>query len=207
MNFILRNGLRLLLVLLWPMILLLSGCLLMRKKRYAFAVKHKLTDIIINTLLFTVAGIVVIWLFFHMENTIYSYDYSGHWLRSLYIKKWFFENPASILGQVYNSMNHQEYSYLPALLMLGITLISPSYGWFCISVFLSFVVPTFVLLQVFYFSFNMDNPRLPLLISAVFYPLWFILFNGEVDVGNHDDDPADAASGMETHRLDRHIVG
>ena len=184
MNFILRNGLRLLLVLLWPMILLLSGWLLMRKKRYAFAVKHKLTDIIINTLLFAVAGIALIWLFFHMENTIYSYDYSGHWLRSLYIKKWFFENPASILGQVYNSMNHQEYSYLPALLMLGVTLISPSYGWFCVSIFLNFVVPTFILLQVFYFSFNMENPRLPLLISAVFYPLWFILFNGEVDIGN-----------------------
>lgn len=184
MNFILRNGLRLLLVLLWPMILLLSGWLLMRKKRYAFAVKHKLTDIIINTLLFTIVGIAVIWLFFHMENTIYSYDYSGHWLRSLYIKKWFFENPASILGQVYNSMNHQEYSYLPALLMLGVTLISPSYGWFCVSIFLNFVVPTFILLQVFYFSFNMENPRLPLLISAVFYPLWFILFNGEVDIGN-----------------------
>ncbi len=184
MNFILRNGLRLLLVLLWPAILVLSGCLLMRKKRYAFAVKHKLTDIIINTILFAVAGIAVIWLFFHMENTIYSYDYSGHWLRSLYIKKWFFEDPASILGQVYNSMNHQEYSYLPALLMLGITLISPSYGWFCISIFLNFIVPTFVLLQVFYFSFNMENPRLPLLISAIFYPLWFILFNGEVDIGN-----------------------
>lgn len=183
MNWLLTNFYRLICVSFYPVVLLVSFFLLNRKKRYHYIFKMRLSEIITNTILFTIIGVAVLFVFFKLENTIYSYDYSGHWIRTLYLKKWFFENPYSLLGNVYDSMNYADYSYLPALMMLGISLVSSGYGWFCISIFVSFVVPLFVLLQVYYYSLFSDRPRLVLFAGLVFFPLWFVLFNGEVDVG------------------------
>ncbi len=183
MNWLLVNLYRLICVSFYPVILLVSFFLLNRKKRYHYIFKTRLGEIVTNTILFAAIGTAVLFVFFKIENTIYSYDYSGHWIRSLYLKKWFFEDPYSLLRNVYDSMNYADYSYLPALTMLGISLVSPGYGWFCISIFISFVVPLFVLLQVYYYSLYTDHPRLILIAGLAFYPLWFVLFNGEVDVG------------------------
>lgn len=180
---LLANIYRFVLLMIYPCLLLVSFLLLNRKKRYHYIFKFRLKDLIVNTFVFTAIGVMILIVFFKLENTIYSYDYSGHWIRSLYLRKWFLEDPFIVLKNVYDSMNHADYSYLPALLTLGITLVSPGYGWFCISIFISFVVPLFVLLQIWCYSTYNTRPGLMLVGGLTFYPLWFVLFNGEVDVG------------------------
>ena len=79
-----------------------------------------------------------LFIFFHIEDTIYAYDYAGHWVRALTLKKFFYENPSIILETVYNSMNTSDYSYLPALFGLPLILIKESYLFFSLSNLLLF---------------------------------------------------------------------
>ena len=182
MDNILRNLIRLGLVGIYPLILILSFTYLYHKDKYKITIKKHLKHIIINTLVFILIGTAVIFVFFYFEDTIYSYDYAGHWQRSLELRKLFFENPSEILSTVYNSMNYQDYSYLPALFGLGLTIFNTSYGFFCLTIFIYFFIPTTILLQIIYFSFTDKYPYLPLVLFIIFYPLYIPIFYGEVDV-------------------------
>lgn len=182
MDNILRNLIRLGLVGIYPLILILSFTYLYHKDKYKITIKKHLKHIIINTLVFILIGTAVIFVFFYFEDTIYSYDYAGHWQRSLELRKLFFENPNEILATVYNSMNYHEYSYLPALFGLGLTIFNTSYGFFCLTIFIYFLMPTIILLQIVYFSFTDKYPYLPLASFIIFYPLYLTIFYGEVDV-------------------------
>ena len=62
--------------------------------KYKNTIKTKYKAIILNSLIpaiFIAIGLVI---FFRIENTIYAYDYAGHWIRALTLKKYFFENYA-----------------------------------------------------------------------------------------------------------------
>ena len=122
-----------------------------------------------------------LFVFFHIEDTIYAYDYAGHWIRALTLKKFFYENPSIILETVYNSMNTSDYSYLPALFGLPLILIKESYLFFSLSNLLLFLLPTFLLLNIIYFHYIDKNNCLPSLIILAFYPLYLTLFYGKVD--------------------------
>ena len=79
------NLIRLLLVLIYPLLLLVSFLLLYR--RYKDSLKENIKYILINTLMVAIiisAGLLV---FFHFEDTIYAYDYAGHWIRALTLRQ------------------------------------------------------------------------------------------------------------------------
>lgn len=176
-----NNIIRLLLIGIYPLILLLSFLYLYHKNNYKIAIKKHFKHILINTLVFAFIGSISIYIFFKFEDTIYSYDYAGHWVRSLELNKLFFENPKEILNVVYNSMNYHDYSYLPALFGLGLSFFNSSYGYFCLMIFNYFLVPTIILLQIIYFTYTDKYPYLPLVSFIIFYPLYLTIFYGEVD--------------------------
>lgn len=176
-----NNIIRLLLIGIYPLILLLSFLYLYHKNNYKTAIKKHFKHILINTLVFAFIGSISIYIFFKFEDTIYSYDYAGHWVRSLELNKLFFENPKEILNVVYNSMNYHDYSYLPALFGLGLSFFNNSYGYFCLTIFNYFLIPTIILLQIIYFTYTDKYPYLPLASFIIFYPLYLTIFYGEVD--------------------------
>lgn len=174
-----QNILRLFIVSIYPIIII--GPFVFIYIKYKNTIKTKYKAIILNSLvpaIFIAIGLVV---FFRIEDTIYAYDYAGHWIRALTLKKYFFENPSIILETVYNSMNVSDYSYLPALFGLPLIIIKESYLFFSLSNLLLFLLPTFLLLNILYFHYIDKNNYLPSLIILVFYPLYLTLFYGKVD--------------------------
>lgn len=174
-----QNILRLFIVSIYPIIII--GSFVFIYIKYKNTIKTKYKAIILNSLIpaiFIAIGLVV---FFRIEDTIYAYDYAGHWIRALTLKKYFFENPSIILETVYTSMNVSDYSYLPALFGLPLILIKESYLFFSLSNLLLFLLPTFLLLNILYFHYIDKNNYLPSLIILVFYPLYLTLFYGKVD--------------------------
>ncbi|MBR2801452.1 MAG: hypothetical protein IKE21_02505 [Erysipelotrichaceae bacterium] len=182
MNSLSRNLLRIGVLGIWPLILLLSFLFLLRHRQDRETLKKYGKNILLNSILFAVLLSIAVFLFFRIEDTVYSYDYAGHWIRSLQLQKWFYEDPAHILPELFRSMNENDYSFLPGVLSLFLTLWQTSYGWFCLSIIWAYLFPLTLLLQLIYFRFY-TNRYLPLLIGIIFYPLWFILFNGESDGG------------------------
>lgn len=174
-----RNILRLLLVSIYPIIIV--GSFFYIYKKYNNTIKNKYKAIILNSIIPTLLIALGLFIFFHVEDTIYAYDYAGHWIRALTLKKFFYENPSIILETVYNSMNTSDYSYLPALFGLPLILIKESYLFFSISNLLLFLLPTFLLLNILYFHYINKNNYLPSLIILAFYPLYLTLFYGKVD--------------------------
>ena len=182
MNSILRNVLRLMQIGIYPFILFFSFYILYQNKDYKFVIKNNYKKIILNTSLFALIGALAIFVFFYFEDTIYTYDYAGHWQRSLELRQLFFENPSLIFSKVYESMNHSDYSHLPALFGLGLTIWNTSYGYFCLCIFIYFLLPTTVLLQIIYFKYCNKYNYLPLFVFVCFYPLYLTIFYGEIDV-------------------------
>ena len=110
-----------LLILIYPLILILSFSLIYIK--YKNSIINNIKPLIINTIIISFIVCTGLILFFSFENTIYTYDYAGHWIRSLEIKNLFINNPGKILNLVYDSMNHNDYSYLPALFNFSFLLL------------------------------------------------------------------------------------
>jgi len=180
MSLIIRNGCRVLLVCIYPAILFLSFYLVYKKDKYKKAIKENIKPLLINTLVICLIISLGIIIFFHFEDTIYSYDFAGHWTRALTLRQYFFEDYSSILRVVYNSMNYDDYSFLPALFGLPFIIINTSYSFFCLSNFIYFLLPTIILLEIVYFT-KYQNKYLPSIIFLLFYPLYFCIFFGEVD--------------------------
>ena len=181
METIIRNLLRIGLVSIYPIVLMLLFAIILHKKRYQQALKNKWKQLLINTIIITIISTTVIMLFFYFEDMIYSYDYSGHWVRFLELRELFFESPKDILSLVYNSMNYNDYSYLPALFMLPFSIFGVGYGYFCLSIFIYFLLPFVVFSQIIYYG-NFDKfDYLPAFIYIAFYPLYYGIFFNEVD--------------------------
>ncbi|MDO4499724.1 MAG: hypothetical protein Q4B60_00450 [Erysipelotrichaceae bacterium] len=174
-----NNIIRLLLLSIYPIIILLSGLIVYRK--YKDTLRNNYKNILFNSLLAAIIIAVGLVVFFKKENTIYAYDYAGHWIRALTLRLKFFENPKEILPLVYSSMNNMDYSFLPALFGLPFILLNQSYTFFALTNLLIFLLPTFVLLQIAYFKYLNKNRYIPLVTLLVVYPLYLTLFYGKVD--------------------------
>lgn len=171
--------LKILLLSIYPIILVFSFCLFYKKNKQIILSNYKY--LIINTIVISIIMIVSIVVFFHFEDTIYSYDYSGHWIRALKIKQLFNTAPNKILPTTYNSMNIDDYSYLPALFELPLFLFKNSYRWFVICNFVLFLLPTILLLEIYYYRFIDKYKFFPIILFIIFYPLYLPLFYGKVD--------------------------
>lgn len=182
MTSILKNITRLGLISIYPLIIFLCGYFILRKRKYHNSIKKHYKQIILNTLIITTILSIIIFVFFKFEDTIYSYDYAGHWIRSLRLRELFFNDPYAILPSVYKSMLYDDYSSLPALFNLVSIIINTSYGFFALSTMIVFLVPSFILLQILYFTYLDGKWWLPSLITLTFYPLYITIFNGEIDL-------------------------
>ena len=171
--------LKIIILLIYPSVLLLSFFLFYRK--YKNIIKNYYLNIIINSIVISLIVCFGLLVFFHFEDTIYAYDYAGHWIRALNLRQMFFDNPANILPTVYNSMNYANYSCLPALFELPLMLIKTSYKWFSLVNYVLFLLPTIAVLQVLYFKYFNKNKYLPILLTIIIYPLYLTLFYGKVD--------------------------
>lgn len=173
-----NNLIRLALVAIYPLVLLITFIPLYQK--YRDTIIDNFRTILLNS--FLAFGIIALGLlvFFHYEDTIYAYDYAGHWIRALSLRRAFFENPAQILSMVYQSMNHADYSYLPALFGLPLIIINQSYTFFALSNLAIFLLPTFVVLMICYLAHRKQR-SLPLIAFLALYPGYLTLFYGKVD--------------------------
>lgn len=181
-NKILRNFVRLGLVSIYPLIIFLCFYLIWRKDKYRKAIKENYKKIIFCTLIFAIVITVGLIVFFSIEDTIYVYDYAGHWRRSLILREMFFKDPLSVLPKVYDSMLNDDYSFLPALFQLGPMVLNTSYSYFCIVTFFGFLIPTFVLFQIMYCAYFGKNSVISLLAMCLFYPIYITLFYGKLDI-------------------------
>lgn len=139
-----NNIYRIIAVLIYPLLLLFTFFTIYRKNKYKQAIKNNIKPLIINALFIIILFSVFIFFFLRQEHTIYSWDYSGHWVRSLTLRKIFFENPSQIFKTVFDSMNNSDYSYVPALFSLPFIIINTGYPFFCVGNFICFVDAKFI---------------------------------------------------------------
>lgn len=181
MDTIIKNILHIFAVSFYPILVISLFIIILNRKEYYNALKKNIKYILINTTLISFISIIVLFVFFKYENMIYSYDYAGHWVRALEMRDLFFSNPFDIFPRLYQSMNYSDYSYLPSIILLPITIINTSYGFFCVGNFIMFILPTVILLEILYY-YKFDKYKLlPSAIYVIYYPLYFGLFFGEVD--------------------------
>lgn len=171
--------LKYLLFLIYPLILLL--CWILVYKKYKNTIIENIKPLLINSIIVSIIICLGLFIFLSFEDTIYTYDYAGHWIRSLEIKNLFINNPGKILPLVYDSMNNMDYSYLPALFIFPFLLIKEGFRWFSLTNYLLFLLPAIILLQILYFDKTTLNKYLPIILAITIYPLYLTLFYGKVD--------------------------
>ncbi|MBR3127742.1 MAG: hypothetical protein IKF35_05750, partial [Solobacterium sp.] len=183
MEHILRNLLRIGIVSLYPAVLLLSFFLLRRKETWRSVMKAHGRRILLNTLIIgAVLGLGII-VFFRLEDTVYSYDYAWHWTRVLQLREMFFVNPQGIMPLIHQSLLRDDYTYLPALLTFSSSILKTGYGFFCLTNMIAYYLPFIMILQLLYFRYCSEQKWVPVLGSLVFYPAYYTIFFGEVDLG------------------------
>ena len=183
MEHLLRNILRISIAGIYPALLVISFLLLRRKDSWRAVMKAHGRRILLNTLIIgAVLGIGIV-VFFRLEDTVYSYDYAWHWTRVLQLREMFFENPQGIMPLVHQSLLRDDYTYLPALLTFSSSILNTGYGFFCLTNMIAYYLPFIMILQLLYFRYCSGQKWLPVLGSLVFYPAYYTIFYGEVDLG------------------------
>lgn len=76
-------------------------------------------------------------------------------------------------------MNYSDYSYLPSLFTLPFIIINTSYRFFCLGNFLSFIIPTFIVFEIVYYTYFDNHKYLPIIALIIFYPLYYPIFYGK----------------------------
>lgn len=155
----------------------------LKKEPVRSVIRRKYRSILLNTLIFTVFASGLIVIFLHFEHTIYYYDYSGYWIRSLEFKN-MISDPVGLLKEVYLSMADADYTYLANLFLLPLMSFASSFRFFALAVLLTFIVPLTITLQLIVYSlFDDIRQGLMLALLILFFPLYFTLLNGTVDTG------------------------
>lgn len=168
-------------LLIYPFFITILAFLIFRKKDIRNIFKNNYKNIIINSLIFSAFLIILTFILFKFEDTIYFYDYSGYWIKSLELKKMFSINPIKIYTTVYNSMLYDDYSYLPSLFLIPSMYFGSSFKYFIFSNIISFMLPLSIIIQIVYFKY-FKNKYLILISLILFYPLYFSLYNGDVSI-------------------------
>ena len=175
-----NNIYRLLSVLIYPVfvgLLLYYIC----SKRFNNELKKHKKEILVNTLIILIVGIIGIFVYFRFEtNAVYVYDDAGYYVKSLKLLQIFWNDPSLLFSKVYSTINQDDYSYLPSLFNFWCLIINNSYWFYCIINYVLFLMPTYFLLLCLYYK-HFDNKYLPIIYFFVFYPLWLTILYGRVD--------------------------
>lgn len=156
---------------------------LAHKEEYRHIWKKKGKRIFLETALLGLFLVLMLGMYFLQEDTIYSYDYAGHWIRSLRLKEIFRDNPYGMFSLLYDSFLHSDYSFLPAYLSLPVMLWGNSYAYFALANVVVFILPFFVIGNLYFYRYYSGRYPLFLLLCMTFYPLYYTLFWGVADVG------------------------
>ena len=178
-----RNIVRILLLLIYPIIVLTTFLLIYRKKKYQETVRNNYKTIILNALIIEIVFYIFLFAFLSYEKTVYTWDYSGYWVKSLTLRELFINNPFEVLNGVFRSFNYSEYSDLFALFSLPFTIINQSYWFYAIGNFTCFILPVFILLEILYYTYFNRNKYLPLLTFIIFFPLYLPILDGKPFAG------------------------
>lgn len=165
----------------YPLLLCLAFAVFLRQRNYRQTLQKKWHFIFFNSFCFLFIIALGLFLYFQQEDTIYSFDYAGHWVRNLEMRQLFFEQPTALFTRLFHSMNTHDYTYLPAFFLLPFTIFSTAYRTVGLGSLLYFVLPALLLLQILYFTHYPQQRFAPLFLCLGFYPLYFGLFFGEVD--------------------------
>ena len=175
-----NNIYRLLSVLIYPVfvgLLLYYIC----SKRFNNELKKHKKEILVNTLIILIVGIIGIFVYFRFEtNAVYVYDDAGYYVKSLKLLQIFWNDPSLLFSKVYSTINQDDYSYLPSLFNFWCLIINNSYWFYCIINYVLFLMPTYFLLLCLYYK-HFDNKYLPIVYFFIFYPLWLTILYGRVD--------------------------
>ena len=163
-----NNLFRLTALILYPLVLVLIASRLFKHPKYHETLKEHYKSIIINTLIVTVILAIGIVIFFKIEDTVYTYDYAGHWVRSLELRQLFYDHPQDLYPTLYHSILYDDYSYLPGFFSLALTLWNTSYGYFVLCSMLAYFVPLAILLQLIYFAYIGQHKYLPIVVLLGF---------------------------------------
>lgn len=128
-------------------------------------------------------------LFFVFENTIYFWDYSGFWTRTIDYINIIDNNGVKVsLQTLLQSMNYDEHSYLLCLfLSFPMKLLNFDFLTFILSILNLFVIPvilnTYLLMCILFEKANIYFNRYAIMIGIVcFVPLYFTMLYGYADV-------------------------
>ena len=179
---ILRNLIRLGLVGIYPMILILCFILIWCKEKYRNIIKENYKKIAVITIIFMVLLLVGMAIYFSVEDTIYVYDYAGHWKRALIVRDLFLKDPLNVLPRVYDSMLYDDYSLLPGLFQIIPLIFGTSYSYFSITSVVLFLTPSIALFQILYLSY-FEGKLFSLSLAIIsFFPIYINSFYGKIDV-------------------------
>lgn len=165
----------------YPLTLLALAFFLARKQTIVQIWKQHYQRILLHSFVFTIILVIATLIFFHFEDTIYYYDFSGYWVRSLEFKQFFHQHPPTIFSKLYQSMLFDDYSYLANLYLLPMMHFGSSFKYFVLANIITFLLPLSILLQLLFYQFT--NKHYVILFSLLtFYPLYFTLFSGDVAI-------------------------
>ncbi len=82
------------------------------------------------------------------ERFVYTWDYANYWIKALEFSQLFFQQPFHALRQLYHSVNYDEYSLLPNLLLAPINqLLGLSFPQYVLSIYLVYLIPLSILIS------------------------------------------------------------
>lgn len=166
---------------LYPFILVMLAFFLAKKQSVVQVWKQHYQKILLHSFMFISVLVIVALVFFHFEDTIYYYDFSGYWVRSLELKQFFHQQPLNIFTKLYQSMLFDDYSYLANLYLLPMMHFGSSFKYFVLANIITFLFPLSILLQLLFYRFT-NKHHIILLSLLTFYPLYFTLFSGDVAI-------------------------
>lgn len=113
---------------------------------YAFR-KIKWTWQLIFILVFLLPGFLLMGLL-SRERFVYSWDYANYWVKALHFSELFFQSPLESLRLVYSSINYDEYSYLPNLMLAPVNrLLGLGFPQYVLSIYLVYLIPLSILIS------------------------------------------------------------
>lgn len=121
------------------------------------------------------------------EQNIYVWDYAGYWKKAIIFNQIFFENSLEGFREIYTTINHSEYNYLPNLLLTPFNHLFGLHFWsYVFSIYLVYVIPLSLLTgSLMVKIFPSASKKLLLwvpLIVLVFTPLILPVRYGFIDV-------------------------
>lgn len=121
------------------------------------------------------------------ERFVYFWDFSNYWVKAISFVELFFSEPFKAFETLYHSINHDEYSLLPNLLIAPANkLLGLNFGSYVFSIYLMYLIPLTLLISSLCIKVGeIENNKLKLalpLMCLIFTPLIIAMRAGMPDM-------------------------